>query len=70
MATFAVIKDNVVVNIILADTLEDAEQSTNSVCIEYTNEFPAGIGWTFNGETFDRPQPPVVESTQETPIVI
>jgi hypothetical protein len=66
MANFAVIKDNIVVNVILADTLEDAEQATNSTCIEYTEEAPAGIGWYHNGETFENPNPPVAESPAET----
>jgi hypothetical protein len=66
MANFAVIKNNIVVNVILADTLEDAEQATNLTCIEYTEEAPAGIGWSYNGETFENPNPPVVESSPET----
>jgi len=53
MANFAVVRDNIVVNVIVADTLEDANQATGLTCVEYTDEFPAGIGWIFDGEVFN-----------------
>jgi len=55
MATFAVISGNLVSNVIIADTKEIAEQITGSVCIEYTNENPAGIGYTYDGTNFISP---------------
>lgn len=55
MANFAVIENNIVVNVIVAESLEDAENATNLICFEYTNENPAGIGWTYNGSTFEQP---------------
>lgn len=55
MATFAVIESNKVTNIIVADTKEVAETVTGLTCVEYTEEDPVGIGWTYNGSTFDRP---------------
>jgi hypothetical protein len=55
MATFAVISGDSVSNVIIADTKETAEQITGSVCIEYTKANPAGIGWTYNGSTFEQP---------------
>jgi hypothetical protein len=51
MFNFAVMNSNIVENIILADSKEIAEQATNKVCLEYTNENPAGIGWTYNEES-------------------
>ena len=54
MATFAVIDNNIVTNIIVADTKEIAETVTGSTCVEYTDENPAGIGWTYNGSTFEQ----------------
>ena len=60
MATFAVMNDNTVENIIVADTKEIAEQVTNKTCIEYTDENPAGIGWTYADGVFTAP---VVEET-------
>jgi hypothetical protein len=62
MANFAVIKDNVVTNVIVAENCEDAEQATGLTCIEYTDESPAAIGWTFNGDTFDRPVSVAIDS--------
>jgi len=56
MATWAVLSGNSVVNIIVADTKEVAEAVTNATCIEYTNENPAGIGWTWDGKNFISPE--------------
>ena len=63
MFNFAVMNSNIVENIILADSKEIAEQATNKVCLEYTNENPAGIGWTYNEEsnTFI---PPVLDNIE------
>lgn len=55
MATFAVIESNKVTNVIVADTKEIAETVTGLTCIEYTEENPAGIDWTYNGSTFEEP---------------
>jgi hypothetical protein len=55
MANFAVIKDGVVDNVIVADTKEIAEQVTGLTCVEYTEENPAGIGWTYDGVNFIAP---------------
>ena len=57
MATFAVIENGIVKNIIVAETLDDA-QPAGPLVIEYTSEKPAGIGWTWDGENFI---PPVIE---------
>jgi hypothetical protein len=55
MATFAEIKNGVVTNIIVADTKEIAELVTQSTCVEYTEENPAGIGWTYLDGIFTQP---------------
>jgi hypothetical protein len=55
MANFAVIKDGVVNNVIVADIKEVAELVTGLTCIEYTEENPAGIGWTYDGVNFVAP---------------
>ena len=60
MANFAVIKDGVVTNVIVADTKEIAELVTGLTCVEYTEEKPAGIGWTYDGSVFT---PPAVQET-------
>jgi hypothetical protein len=65
MANYAVIKDGIVNNIIVADTKEIAETVTGLTCIEYTDENPAGIGWTYDGAEFTAP---VIETpAEETP---
>jgi hypothetical protein len=60
MSTYAVIKNNEVINTIVADSKEIAEEATNEICIEYTLENPVGIGWSYDGVSFT---PPVVEET-------
>jgi hypothetical protein len=45
MATYAVIEDGTVINVIVADSQEIAEDVTQNTCIEYTEENPLGIGW-------------------------
>lgn len=55
MANYAVIQNDAVTNIIVADSKEIAEEVTNLTCIEYTEENPAAIGWTYNGSTFEEP---------------
>jgi len=52
MATFAVIDSNIVENVIVADTKEIAEEVTGKECIEYTEENPAQIGWTYADGVF------------------
>lgn len=51
MSNFAVLSGDVVSNIIVADSLEIAEAVTGSICIEYTNENPAGVNFLYNKET-------------------
>ena len=55
MATFAVVENNLVTNVIVADTVEIAEEVTGKTCIEYDDENPAGIDWTYDGEKFIAP---------------
>jgi hypothetical protein len=57
MATFAVIENGTVKNVIVAEILENA-QPVGPLIVEYTEEKPAGIGWTWDGENFI---PPVIE---------
>jgi len=52
---FAVIENNIVVNIIVADSKEIAEQVTGLHCVKYTDANPAHIGLRFDGRTFEQP---------------
>ena len=55
MSNYAVIENDKVVNVIVADSKEVAEQVTNFTCIEYTETNPAYIGWNWNGIKFTDP---------------
>ena len=55
MANYAVISGTTVTNVIVAETKEDAELVTQSECIEYTDENPAGIGYTYADGVFTAP---------------
>lgn len=52
---FAVIEDGVVTNVIIADSLAIAEEVTGQTCVAYTDESPAGIGWSYDGTRFTAP---------------
>jgi len=44
MANFAVVENNIVSNIIIADSLEIAKQVTGAECFEYTDDNPINVG--------------------------
>ena len=65
MASFAVIKDGIVNNVIVAETKEIAETITNVVCVEILDEpGQPGIGWSYDGTLFSAP---VIETPVEKP---
>lgn len=68
MANYAVVQNDKVVNIIVADSKEIAEEVTGLVCIEYTEENPAGIGWDWDGIKFTNPFA-IEEPAVEEPVV-
>ena len=53
MANFAVLDSEVVENVIVADTLEIAEQVTGKECVECDGSF--WIGWTRKGKKWIAP---------------
>jgi hypothetical protein len=55
MPTYAVLQDNEVTNVIVAETLEDAMEVTGLTCVETTPENPTNIGYKYNGTTFEEP---------------
>ena len=59
MATFAHVENNYVVNVLVANNLADAEIATNGLCVEYTNEEPAGVGWQYDEKTKKFIQPKI-----------
>jgi hypothetical protein len=65
MTTFAILENNVVINVIVADSKTIAEEATGLIAIEYTEENPAKIGQTYNqtNNTFYT----IEEAAAETP---
>ena len=65
MATFAMMSGNSVTNIIMADDKEATEEALRCTLIEFTEDNPAGIGWTYDENTgrFNEPK-------EETAIVL
>jgi|LakMenEpi03Aug12_release.lakeMendotaPanAssembly.Ray.scaffolds.fasta_scaffold6387075_1 hypothetical protein len=55
MANYAVIENNKVINVIVADTKEIAEELTGLTCVESTSENPAYIRLGFDGTEFEKP---------------
>lgn len=47
--------DNKVVNIIIAESVDFAKEITGFNCIEYTEENPASIDYTWDGTKFTKP---------------
>lgn len=67
MANYAVIENDKVVNVIIADSKEIAETITGKVCVDIT-ETTAGIDWDYIDGSFvdNRPKPePIIENPAE-----
>jgi len=62
MANFAVVEDGIVTNIIVAESLETAQDVTGKTCVEYTDENPAKMGLGYADGIFE--QPKVEEPTE------
>ena len=57
MATFAEITNGVVTNVVAAENIEILKELSDKLFIEYTENNPAGIGWTYDGSIFHQPKP-------------
>lgn len=69
MAMFAVLNsNNVVINTIVAESLEIAEQATGATCIEFTYDKPAFYLGTWNGTEFV-PSNPFIEGEIVPPAI-
>lgn len=69
MAKFAVLDGNNVINTIIADSKEIAEQITNKTCIEFTIE-PAEVGGTYSNGIFIPREREVIVVPEIEPVVI
>ena len=57
MSTFAIISNGIVDNVIVAESKNIAEElNPGKTCVEYTEESPAGIGWSYDGTAFTAPE--------------
>jgi hypothetical protein len=52
MPLFLVIENNKIINSILADSKEDAEMATKLQCFELNSDFPYGVGWVYENDTW------------------
>ena len=71
MAYFATLdENNKVINILVAESKEIAEEVTGSLCVEYTEENPAIIGLGYSDGLFEQPPAPEVfyEETPKNPV--
>jgi hypothetical protein len=64
MPNFAVISNNQVINVIVADTKDIAESVSRNECI-LSDELGIGIGWVLNLETNEWVSPSVIEIDEE-----
>lgn len=56
MANYAVIENGVVTNIIIAESLEIAKETTGLECVEYSPERAVTIGIEYDGTDFIIPE--------------
>lgn len=61
MAIYAVTDNNTVINLIVCDSKEIAEEVTGKTCIESTEDNVASIGSTYDGINFIVPVAAVTE---------
>jgi hypothetical protein len=65
MNNYAIIENNQVVNVIVADSLEVAQQTTNKEVIETTGQ--PWIGWTRVDGQWINPVPEIIDVEEVTP---
>jgi hypothetical protein len=56
MATYIVLNNDKVENLIIAETLEIAEQLTQKSCVLHKDNQPVSIGWMYDGVNFIAPE--------------
>jgi len=55
MANYAVLHNNRVINVIVCDSKEIAEEITGNTCVEYSDSNPAHIGLGYIDDVFEQP---------------
>ena len=62
MSTYAVIENGIVINVIVAESKEIAEQVSEKECVEQTHENPLSVDWYWN-EQYSKYIPPSIFSS-------
>ena len=65
MINYAVIENEVIVNVIVAENKEIAETVTGKFCVELP-PLNVGIGWAYKGGTFTAPVEPKLTTSVDT----
>ena len=67
MAKYAVIHNEAVMNVILCDTKENAENVTGKTCVELPSDSNVGIGWGYIDSEFVEPykEPDIIPDISE-----
>lgn len=68
MKTFAVVSEDTVTNLIVANSREDAELVSGAKCVEYTEENRAYIGGKYDGTKFYPVVTPIADAVNEEEI--
>ena len=58
MNRYAVINQNSVINIIICDNAETAQEATGHICVLIPEGLPVGAGYTYDGTNFIAPITP------------
>ena len=70
---YGVLEDGFIINVILAESKEIAEEVIGKDCVFIATDNEAGIGWRWDGEAFTDPRPkPTTEGstpTEDVPVV-
>lgn len=61
MPNYAVIENNVVINTMIADNKNIAEQITEKTCVEFDESNVAHIGLSYLNNNFEQPEPIIIE---------
>ena len=70
MTNYAIKDGSAIINVIVAETKEIAEEVTNLEAIEITEELPLGIGWELVDEEWRMPEFLIIPLDDSTETVI
>jgi hypothetical protein len=53
---YGILEDGFIINVIIAESKEIAEEVTGKYCVFIARDSDAGIGWRWDGTSFSRPE--------------